>query len=240
MKTYISFLNGLMNKLIKICFRLRGKSVQDTCNPWVMCRNNPRTITLICRTKISGRQIYGRCTNLQICSRLLPPMLYEGMYVKSVPRHWNVSHDLPPILLRCFVLVCHIPSITRFQSLVTSSPTMPRRGPGFMRDEVERLLTSIERLLPMGPYEWDEVVSQHEMYFPDLDRSRDALKRKFSSLYSTCLPTGGATIPPDVLRAKRAYEEIKRKAEISEGEDNKPIKSDKIKPSYCDQCLVIF
>jgi hypothetical protein len=89
-----------------------------------------------------------------------------------------------------------------------------------MRDEVERLLTSIERILLIGPYEWDEVVSQHEMYFPDLDRSKDALKRKFSSLYSTRIPTGDPTIPPDVLRAKRAYEEIKRKAEISEGEDN--------------------
>ena len=96
---------------------------------------------------------------------------------------------------------------------------MPRRGPGFGRDEIERLLTSIENILPIGGHEWDAVASQHEMYFPDLSRSRDALKRKFSNLYATRIPTGDPTIPPDVLRAKRVYEEIKKKAEISDGEE---------------------
>ena len=63
------------------------------------------------------------------------------------------------------------------------------------------------------------MVARHHLYFSDAARSKDALKRKFATLYGTRSPTGDPTIPPDVLRAKRAYEEIKQKAEISEGED---------------------
>ena len=133
-------------------------------------------------------------------------------------------------------------SFSYFSSIVAESggvdlvPTMPRRGPGFNRDEIERLLTSIESILPIGGYEWDAVVAQHELYFPDCGRSKDALKRKFSALYGTRIPTGDPTIPPDVLRAKRAYEEIKQKeAEISEGEqddDNDGGNNDGDEPFY--------
>ena len=97
---------------------------------------------------------------------------------------------------------------------------MPRRGPGFGRDEVEHLLTSIETILPIGGLEWDAIVAQHDMRFLDASRTKDALKRKFPTMYGTRIPTGDPTIPPEILRAKRAYEELKLKAEISDGEDN--------------------
>jgi hypothetical protein len=100
------------------------------------------------------------------------------------------------------------------------SSTMPRRGAGFRRDEVDRLLTSIEEILPIGGTEWDAVLASHELYYPDAARTRDGLKRKFALLYSTRMPTGDPHIPPEVLRAKRLYEEIKKRAEISDGDDD--------------------
>lgn len=97
---------------------------------------------------------------------------------------------------------------------------MPRRGAGFCRDEVDRLLTSIEEILPIGGTEWDAVLASHELYYPDAGRTRDGLKRKFYQLYGLRIPTGDPHIPPEVLRAKRLYEEIKKRAEISDGEDD--------------------
>ena len=95
---------------------------------------------------------------------------------------------------------------------------MPKRGIGFTVQEVDVLLTAIERFLPIGPYEWDRVLAEHESHFPEAGRTKESLKRKFTMLYKTRHPTGDPDIPEDVLRAKRVYEEIKKKAEVSEGE----------------------
>ena len=95
---------------------------------------------------------------------------------------------------------------------------MPKRCIGFTVQEVDVLLTAIERFLPIGPYEWDRVLAEHESHFPEAGRTKESLKRKFTMLYKTRHPTGDPDIPEDVLRAKRVYEEIKKKAEVSEGE----------------------
>ena len=94
----------------------------------------------------------------------------------------------------------------------------PRRGLGFTPREIQVLLTSIERILPIGMLEWDAVLNVHEREFPDgTTRTREGLKRKFASLYKLQMPTGDPNFPPDVLRAKRLYQEIKKKAEVAEG-----------------------
>ena len=93
----------------------------------------------------------------------------------------------------------------------------PKRGPGFSSQEVQALLDTIERILPVGGIQWHAVLLEHERQFPELRRTKDALKRKFAALYNTKMPTGDPNIPPDVLQAKRLYEEIKKNAEVCIG-----------------------
>lgn len=103
----------------------------------------------------------------------------------------------------------------------------PRRGLGFTPHEVQVLLTSIEKILPIGMIEWDAVLFEHERQFPEgACRTREGLKRKFASLYKLQMPTGDPNIPPDVLRAKKLYQEIKKKAEIAEGEEEEELEPD--------------
>jgi hypothetical protein len=97
---------------------------------------------------------------------------------------------------------------------------MPCRGAGFRRDELDRLLSSVEESLPIGGTEWDAVLASHELYYSGMGRTREGLKRKFAQLYSTRIPTGNPHIPSEVLRAKQLYNEIKKRAEISDGEDH--------------------
>lgn len=95
---------------------------------------------------------------------------------------------------------------------------MPKRGAGFNPREVKVLLDSIGKYLPIGGTEWEAVFSEHVGHFPDTNRTKEGLKRKFQQLYTTRMPTGDPNISWDVLLAKQLYEEIKKKAEISEGE----------------------
>ena len=96
-----------------------------------------------------------------------------------------------------------------------------KRGLGFAIDEVNGLLDVIEELLPIGPHEWDTVEREHALRFPDKDRNKEGLKRKFTTLYLTKLPTGEPNCPPEVRRAKRIYEELKKTSELSDGEGKK-------------------
>lgn len=107
---------------------------------------------------------------------------------------------------------------------------MPKRGIGFTVQEVDVLLSAIERFLPIGPYEWDRVLAEHESHFPEAGRTKESLKRKFTMLYKARHPTGDPDIPADVLRAKKAYEEITKKAEVSEGggSDDEELEEDDI------------
>ena len=52
------------------------------------------------------------------------------------------------------------------------------------------------------------------------------MTRKFQQLYSTSEPTGDPNIPPDVLQAKKLYQEIKKKAEIAEGVEEEELEPD--------------
>jgi hypothetical protein len=89
--------------------------------------------------------------------------------------------------------------------------TMSKGGIDFTAHEVDVLLRAIEMFLPIGPYEWDRVTAEYESNFPDAGRTEESLKLKFTMLYKSCYPTGGPDIPADVLRAKRIYEEIRKK-----------------------------
>jgi hypothetical protein len=103
--------------------------------------------------------------------------------------------------------------------LPSATGTTRARGLGFSSDETKALLRSIEKYLPIGGLEWDTVVSEHEGLFPVEQRTKEALKRKFAALHNKRIPTGDPHIPESVRYAKRLIEEIKNKADISDGED---------------------
>ena len=108
-----------------------------------------------------------------------------------------------------------------FSHCNSSHPLMPprkKRGMGFSQTELDSLLDVIEEILPIGMGEWDDVERQHHSMYPDRDRNRDALRRKFAKLYLKKIPTGDPKCPPEVRRAKRIYELIKNKTDSSDGE----------------------
>ena len=113
--------------------------------------------------------------------------------------------NLPPSIQ--FVSL-HFPPFPSSNLVIT---TMPKRGIGFTVQEVDVLLSAIERFLPIGPYEWDRVLAEHESHFPEAGRTKESLKRKFTVLYKARHPTGDPDIPADVLRAKKAYKELTKK-----------------------------
>jgi hypothetical protein len=53
-----------------------------------------------------------------------------------------------------------------------------------------------------------------------MGRTKETLKRKFVSLYQKRTPTGDPKCPSEVRRAKQLYEEIKKKADLSDGSDS--------------------
>ena len=67
---------------------------------------------------------------------------------------------------------------------------------------------------------------QHLQEWPEIKRSKDSLRRKFSSLYQTKMPTGNPACPPLVRLAKQVQGEIKFRIMASDGENNGEESSD--------------
>ena len=75
---------------------------------------------------------------------------------------------------------------------------MRSRGNNFSKTEINILLNIIEDVVPIGSEEWKQVETRHRQHYPQLDRSRDTLKRKFRQLYGSRPGTGNPTIPEEV------------------------------------------
>lgn len=83
------------------------------------------------------------------------------------------------------------------------------------------LLDIIERLLPSGSYQWDQVANEYNKGLRNEDtRDADALKNKFNRLRSARKPTGDPTCPPDIQRAKRIQQSIEDKQAVVEMDDD--------------------
>ena len=95
---------------------------------------------------------------------------------------------------------------------------MRSRGTNFSNSEIDILLNIISDVLPIGTEEWKEVERRHRQNYPQHDRSRETLKRKFRQLYGTRPDTGNPTIPEAVRKAKNILEDIKSKQNVSDGE----------------------
>ncbi len=102
------------------------------------------------------------------------------------------------------------------------------RGQAYTESEIDSLLETIESVLPRCANEWETVRTTHASYYPDLGRTTESLKRKFASLYNAKKPTGDPTCPPQVRRAKRAWEEIKSLLGVVVDDDGMNIGSDDV------------
>lgn len=100
-----------------------------------------------------------------------------------------------------------------------------RRGDGFTDRELDGLLSLLKEKLPLGRDEWEIVAHMHNEVFPGHGRVADSLKRKFSKLYRTRVPTGNPHIPAPVKRAKRIREEMIERADMGDGDATQTITS---------------
>ena len=65
-----------------------------------------------------------------------------------------------------------------------TNPVTGKRGYGFSQNELTCLLDALEEFLPIGGDEWDMVERNHAKFYPELKRTKESLRRKFSSMYS--------------------------------------------------------
>ena len=79
------------------------------------------------------------------------------------------------------------------------------------------LLRIIEKHLPIGSEDWEDVVLEHGLHFPG--RGRTALMRKCSTLCQKQIPTGDPNCPEEVKLAKRIKHMILNKAAVGDAEE---------------------
>ena len=96
---------------------------------------------------------------------------------------------------------------------------MPSRGLAFWKEEIDFFLELMEEILPISSMEWDDIERRHNEKYATNERTKETLRRKFQNLYLKRVPTGDPTMPPEIRRAKKIQNNIKHRADISEGED---------------------
>ncbi|KAG1697658.1 hypothetical protein DVH05_016097 [Phytophthora capsici] len=87
--------------------------------------------------------------------------------------------------------------------------------------DIQRMLRLVEKVLPLGKGEWERLAASFNASKPRgaPERDYESLRRKFKQLYSTRKPTGVATMPPHVQKAKEAKQAIHDKANVIELDD---------------------
>ena len=75
----------------------------------------------------------------------------------------------------------------------------------------------MEVILPIGPEEWQQVLTEHSVLFPG--RDVDGLRRKYTSVYRKKVPTGNPNIPLEVEMAKKVKYLIGDKAMVGGGSE---------------------
>jgi len=89
----------------------------------------------------------------------------------------------------------------------------------YSHSEIMNLLSVLQRVLPIGPEEWQQCADEHSVSFPLGRRCKDSIRRKFSDLYRKGIPTGDPNCPEDVKLAKRIKWAIGDRAAIGDGEE---------------------
>lgn len=87
----------------------------------------------------------------------------------------------------------------------------------YSRDELLHLFGVMERILPIGPEEWEQVVQEHSAVYSG--RDVDSIRRKYTSLHRKQVPTGSPHMTPEIHAAKRIKYKIGDKADVGGGDD---------------------
>ena len=108
------------------------------------------------------------------------------------------------------------------------------------------MLDSISCQLPIGSHEWEAVASQHNENFPDKERTRPSLHRKFTQLHKFKKPAGDLPCPAEVRFAKQIFRRIDQQANTSAeidstdlGIENEDNESDADEPNVDDELIAI-
>jgi hypothetical protein len=88
------------------------------------------------------------------------------------------------------------------------------RGTNYGTTETLFLLETLEKTLPIGPDEWDQVMQIHQTRYPNRDVS--SLRRKFNALVKVRMPTGDPNCPQEVALAKRIMFGMQERADAAE------------------------
>ena len=90
------------------------------------------------------------------------------------------------------------------------------RGLGYTQEETETLLSCIHEVIPIGPQDWENVLTKHSEHFPDTERDVASIRHKYNKLQSARIPTGDPNCPPLVRQAKRIHRDIEEKMDAQE------------------------
>ena len=93
-------------------------------------------------------------------------------------------------------------------------PKIGRRK-AYKEDEISYLVKMVDRYLPYSQNMWDSLAEKFNQKFPKKKREGKDLKSKFKVLKNVLKPTGGPSIPINVLNAKRAQVKIERRQEVA-------------------------
>ena len=126
------------------------------------------------------------------------------------------------------IFVLHCRSTTNRMAEATKAGRKAGTG-NYTRDECLHLFTIMQRILPIGPEEWQEVAIEHAQTYPG--RDEPSIRRKYHSLHRKNIPTGDPTMPPEVREAKRTKYMIADKANIGDGEEEFNVEESSFTPN---------
>ena len=86
----------------------------------------------------------------------------------------------------------------------------------FGLDKLHFMLDYLEKILPIGPDEWEQVMQHHNHAYPKPGRDVYAIRRKYMTLQRKTIPTGDPTCPPEVKQAKRIKYKLGQKADLGD------------------------
>ena len=88
----------------------------------------------------------------------------------------------------------------------------------YSHEEVMTMLELMEKILPIGTEEWEQVETGLRDKFPP-GRDKNSITRKYHQLYRRKIPTGDPNMPPEVRLAKKVQRDIGIKACIGHADE---------------------
>ncbi len=99
----------------------------------------------------------------------------------------------------------------------TAKGPIKNKGPTYRSGEIDCLLELTQEKIPISGEDWEDIARQHNLRYPEKERSGESLKRKFFSLAKTKARTGDPTIPPEIAKAKKIMQDIVEETDGSTG-----------------------